>query len=48
MFEMFDKLLLMADGHIVYFGQARDALDYFAGLGLHCPKNYNPADFFRK
>jgi hypothetical protein len=35
----------MCDGSIVYYGPAKDALDYFAALGYECPPNYNPADF---
>eukprot|EP01097_Dermamoeba_algensis_P000321 TRINITY_DN1114_c0_g1_i2.p1 TRINITY_DN1114_c0_g1~~TRINITY_DN1114_c0_g1_i2.p1 ORF type:complete len:791 (-),score=199.94 TRINITY_DN1114_c0_g1_i2:246-2618(-) len=46
MFEKFDKLLLLADGRIIYFGRASDALNYFASLGHFSPPNYNPADFF--
>eukprot|EP01097_Dermamoeba_algensis_P001576 TRINITY_DN1593_c0_g1_i2.p1 TRINITY_DN1593_c0_g1~~TRINITY_DN1593_c0_g1_i2.p1 ORF type:complete len:602 (+),score=140.48 TRINITY_DN1593_c0_g1_i2:705-2510(+) len=46
MFEQFDKLLLLVDGRIVYFGKARDSVAYFSRLGLTCPITYNPADYF--
>eukprot|EP01104_Vermistella_antarctica_P013164 TRINITY_DN3949_c0_g2_i1.p1 TRINITY_DN3949_c0_g2~~TRINITY_DN3949_c0_g2_i1.p1 ORF type:complete len:818 (+),score=162.59 TRINITY_DN3949_c0_g2_i1:127-2580(+) len=46
MYELFDKLLLLSDGHPVYFGPAADAESYFSGLGHPCPHNYNPADWF--
>ncbi len=45
-FHMFDKLLLLARGSVVYFGDADNAVPYFANLGYQCPPNYNPADFF--
>ena len=30
----------------MYFGSARDAESYFAGLGYICPHGFNPSDFF--
>ncbi|KAA8490737.1 ABC transporter G family member 22 [Porphyridium purpureum] len=45
-FAEFDKLLLLSEGHVVYFGPACDAVDYFASVGYPCPMGYNPADFF--
>ncbi|XP_067833640.1 uncharacterized protein [Heptranchias perlo] len=42
---MFDKLLLMTDGEIAYYGAASQILQFFSGLGLHCSPHYNPADF---
>lgn len=45
-FAMFDHLLLMADGRVAYLGKNQDAVGFFSGLGLNCPVNYNPADFF--
>ncbi|KAK2139564.1 hypothetical protein LSH36_1718g00024 [Paralvinella palmiformis] len=44
-FAMFDELLVMAEGRVAYLGSNKDALKFFSGLGLHCPPNYNPADF---
>jgi ABC-type multidrug transport system ATPase subunit/ABC-type multidrug transport system permease subunit len=45
-FQMFDKLLLLAKGHVVYFDDAQTATDYFEkNLELKCPDNYNPADY---
>lgn len=43
---MFHNLLLLTEGHMVYFGRAREAAAYFEGLGFRCPEHFNPADFF--
>lgn len=45
-FQMFDQLLLLARGKVVYFGAAQEAVDYFSKMDLVCPDHYNPADFF--
>mmetsp|Transcript_7951 Transcript_7951/g.20032 ORF Transcript_7951/g.20032 Transcript_7951/m.20032 type:complete len:634 (-) Transcript_7951:51-1952(-) len=45
MFAAFDKLMLMADGKMVYFGPARDAVAYFSKLAYPCQPNFNPADY---
>lgn len=44
-FGMFDQLLLLSKGTVMYFGPASQATKYFASLGHHCPPEYNPADF---
>ncbi|KAG8177287.1 hypothetical protein JTE90_029423 [Oedothorax gibbosus] len=45
-FELFDNLLLLAEGKIAYQGLASKALEFFERAGLKCPMNYNPADFY--
>eukprot|EP00698_Gefionella_okellyi_P019109 TRINITY_DN580_c0_g2_i1.p1 TRINITY_DN580_c0_g2~~TRINITY_DN580_c0_g2_i1.p1 ORF type:complete len:1354 (-),score=287.08 TRINITY_DN580_c0_g2_i1:518-4579(-) len=48
-FNAFDKLMLLAQGHVVYFGDAKSAVEYFASLtpiSFKCPRYANPADFF--
>lgn len=45
-FEMFDRLMLMAMGKIIYFNEARLSVDYFASIGFKCPELSNPADYF--
>ena len=47
-FKEFDKLLLVAEGNIIYQGKARDAFDYFKGIGFVIPRISNPADYFLK
>ncbi|XP_035718100.1 ATP-binding cassette sub-family G member 1-like [Vespa mandarinia] len=44
-YEMFDHIYLLADGRCMYDGTSKNTVDYFAKLGLHCPKYHNPADF---
>ena len=43
---MFDRLMLMAMGKIIYFNEARLAVDYFANINYKCPELSNPADYF--
>lgn len=38
--------MLLAQGKIIYFNQAKLAVDYFASLNFQCPDDANPADFF--
>jgi len=44
-FQMFDYLLLLSEGHQIYFGPAKDMVPYFAALKYPCPAYFNPADF---
>ncbi|KNE58552.1 hypothetical protein AMAG_04118 [Allomyces macrogynus ATCC 38327] len=44
-FTMFDQLLLLSKGHMIYSGPAFAAGDHFANLGFPCPPGYNIADF---
>lgn len=45
-FELFDNLLLMSRGEIVYFGPAKESLAYFEQLGYICPTYSNPTDYY--
>jgi ATP-binding cassette, subfamily G (WHITE), eye pigment precursor transporter len=47
-YQGFDRLMLLSQGKIVYFNEARLAVDYFARFGpkFACPSWNNPADFF--
>ena len=44
-FHLFDDLLILAEGEIMYYGNASDAVDYFGRLGYQCPRYTNPADY---
>ncbi|MES1911532.1 MAG: hypothetical protein MHM6MM_003948 [Cercozoa sp. M6MM] len=45
-FSMFDALMLLVDGEVIYYGSAKGVADYFASIGFVCPPNYNIADFY--
>lgn len=45
LYQMFDHIYLVADGRYMYAGKPDDSIDYFARLGLQCPKFHNPADY---
>ena len=38
-------MLVLWEGHVVYWGAAAGALEYFARLGYECPPRTNPAEF---
>ena len=45
-FNLFDRLLLMVEGRLVYQGAATKAVPYFdSHFGLKCPEFMNPAEF---
>ncbi|CAB4397744.1 unnamed protein product [Rhizophagus irregularis] len=44
-FESFDKLMLMADGHMVYFGERAGVVNYLVDQGYKCHPNFNPTDY---
>eukprot|EP00124_Ichthyophonus_hoferi_P000453 Ihof_evm5s17 gene=Ihof_evmTU5s17 len=44
-YRLFDKLLLLVEGNVVYLGHADQAVKYFENMGFVCPKNMGPADF---
>ncbi|RNA33868.1 white isoform X1 [Brachionus plicatilis] len=45
-FDKFDKLCLLAEGKVAYFGERESALDFFKSISYECPLKYNPADFY--
>ncbi|KAJ2900533.1 hypothetical protein IWW38_000408 [Coemansia aciculifera] len=45
-FNMFDKVILLSQGHVVYFGSTASTIDYFSNIGYACPVHENPADYF--
>ncbi|KAE9591052.1 hypothetical protein Lal_00021505 [Lupinus albus] len=44
-FHMFDKLLLISEGYPVYYGKARESLEYFSSLRFVPEIPMNPAEF---
>ncbi|KAI8004113.1 Pleiotropic drug resistance protein 3 [Camellia lanceoleosa] len=47
-FELFDDLILMAEGKILYHGPRSHALQYFEECGFKCPKRKGAADFLQE
>lgn len=45
-YSMFDQLLMLSEGHSMYFGPAHLAVGYFGQIGFTCPEHFNPADYF--
>nr|XP_022308826.1 protein white-like isoform X1 [Crassostrea virginica] len=45
-FELFDEIILMAEGKVAFSGPVTQALDFFKSVGHPCPINYNPANHF--
>jgi ABC-type multidrug transport system ATPase subunit/ABC-type multidrug transport system permease subunit len=43
-FASFNKLMLLADGNVVYYGTPQASLTYAANLKFACPSGYNSAD----
>jgi ABC-type multidrug transport system ATPase subunit/ABC-type multidrug transport system permease subunit len=43
-FRSFDKLLMLAEGNVVYFGTPVGSLTYLSDLNLKTPDGYNAAD----
>ncbi|KAG3055877.1 hypothetical protein PI124_g23507 [Phytophthora idaei] len=44
-FALFDDVILMNDGYVVYHGPRSESLNYFESLGFKCPVNRDVADF---
>ncbi|KAI5454303.1 FAD-dependent urate hydroxylase [Naganishia albida] len=43
--SMFDRLLLLAKGRMVYSGDFKQCAEHFSSLGYPCPPGYNIADY---
>ena len=44
-FELFDNLILMKRGSIVYQGSCLKSIQFLDNVGLPCPEGVNPADY---
>jgi len=47
-FDLFDELILMAEGKIVYHGPRSDVLQFFEDCGFKCPERKGAADFLQE
>lgn len=48
LYEMFDRILLMNSGNVIYQGKREDCLCYFEKIGFKCARGINHAEFFVK
>ena len=46
MFSLFDDLVLLCGGRVLYCGRASSAVSCFESQGLRCPPHTNPPEFF--
>ncbi|KAG2177326.1 hypothetical protein INT43_007983 [Umbelopsis isabellina] len=44
-FNLFDKLLVLDEGRVIYFGPTTDAKAYFEDMGYFCPDRKSTPDF---
>ncbi|KAG0577501.1 hypothetical protein M758_5G154100 [Ceratodon purpureus] len=47
-FELFDDVVLLSEGQIVYHGPREDILEFFEGCGFRCPERKGIADFLQE
>lgn len=47
-FELFDDVILLSEGQIVYQGPREAALDFFSSMGFSSPERKNVADFLQE
>ena len=46
-FTLFDELILLCEGHVIYAGPIDEVVDYFAKLGYRQPSTMDVADFLQ-
>lgn len=46
--DLFDDLLLLTDGKVIYHGPVQEALPFFARLGFDCPTRKDPGSFLQE
>jgi ABC-type multidrug transport system ATPase subunit len=44
-YDLFDKAVVLYEGHQIFFGRADEARQYFIDLGFHCPARATTPDF---
>ena len=46
LYDLFDDMLLLANGQTVFWGPSSQSVEYFCQLGYSCPPFCNPCDYF--
>ncbi|OQR89889.1 ATP-binding Cassette (ABC) Superfamily [Thraustotheca clavata] len=44
-YDLFDDVLVLNEGYVMYHGPREEVLDYFESLGFYCPPRRDVADF---
>lgn len=47
-YELFDDIILLSDGQIVYQGPREHVLEFFESIGFKCPERKGVADFLQE
>ncbi|VFQ92295.1 unnamed protein product [Cuscuta campestris] len=47
-YNLFDDIILLSDGYVVYNGPREDILDFFESMGFRCPQRKGVADFLQE
>ncbi|KAL8061438.1 hypothetical protein ABFX02_02G086500 [Erythranthe guttata] len=47
-FDLFDEIILMGEGKIVFHGPQTEVVDFFKGCGFKCPERKGVADFLQE
>lgn len=47
-YELFDDIILLSEGHIVYQGPRENILEFFQYMGFKCPGRKGVADFLQE
>ncbi|XP_030464607.2 ABC transporter G family member 35-like isoform X2 [Syzygium oleosum] len=47
-FDLFDDIILLSEGHIVYQGPREHVLEFFERCGFRCPERKGTADFLQE
>ncbi|KAM5564592.1 pleiotropic drug resistance protein 1-like [Rosa sericea] len=47
-YDLFDDIILLSDGHIVYQGPRDNVLEFFEYMGFKCPERKGVADFLQE
>ncbi|KAF1859242.1 hypothetical protein Lal_00009826 [Lupinus albus] len=47
-YDLFDDIILISDGYVVYHGPREYVLDFFESMGFKCPERKGVADFLQE
>ncbi|KAI3966424.1 hypothetical protein MKW92_035642 [Papaver armeniacum] len=47
-FDLFDDIILLSEGEIIYQGPRENVLDFFESMGFKCPERKGVADFLQE